>query len=238
MVEYQLLVDLFRTAWMRRTIRQLLQSSKGQREILDDELVELVRTLIHARPQIAVEIGCFCGVTSRILAWHLRRKFPHSTLYCIDTFETEQSQPGYYDDKFTEQNMGFNYEKKFDANIREFGERVVKLKGPSDAVPLPEKFTPDFIFIDGDHSYEGVKKDIERYAPLLALGGYLCFHDVTIGRSGTLRALLDTLWPTPNAQYYRLISHVRSLLVIQKISQTPPCGYAQQEPPLSSIKRI
>ena len=36
----------------------------------------------------------------------------------------------------------------------------------------------DFIFIDGDHSYEGVKKDYEMYKHLLKDGGYIAFHDI------------------------------------------------------------
>mgnify|MGYP001270241435 CR=1 FL=1 len=35
----------------------------------------------------------------------------------------------------------------------------------------------DLIFIDGDHSYSGVKKDVEMYSPLLNLGGLVLFHD-------------------------------------------------------------
>lgn len=36
----------------------------------------------------------------------------------------------------------------------------------------------DFIFIDGDHSYEGVKLDYENYKPLLREGGIIAFHDI------------------------------------------------------------
>ncbi|MCT7989219.1 TylF/MycF/NovP-related O-methyltransferase [Laspinema olomoucense] len=36
---------------------------------------------------------------------------------------------------------------------------------------------PIAIFIDGDHSYEGVRKDVLNYYPLLAPGGILVFHD-------------------------------------------------------------
>jgi len=39
-----------------------------------------------------------------------------------------------------------------------------------------EKF--DFIFIDGDHTYEGVKLDFNMYKPLLKDGGYIAFHDI------------------------------------------------------------
>ncbi len=36
----------------------------------------------------------------------------------------------------------------------------------------------DFLFIDGDHSYEGVKKDFEMYGPLVKKGGIVSFHDI------------------------------------------------------------
>lgn len=36
----------------------------------------------------------------------------------------------------------------------------------------------DFVLIDADHSYEGVKQDYLNYRPLLAPGGILALHDV------------------------------------------------------------
>jgi tetratricopeptide (TPR) repeat protein/predicted O-methyltransferase YrrM len=50
------------------------------------------------------------------------------------------------------------------------------------AVPqLRQKFSdgnlPTFMFIDGDHTYEGVKQDISNYFGLLAPGGVMLFHD-------------------------------------------------------------
>ena len=36
----------------------------------------------------------------------------------------------------------------------------------------------DLLFIDGDHSYEGVKKDFETYYPLVRKGGKIAFHDI------------------------------------------------------------
>lgn len=39
---------------------------------------------------------------------------------------------------------------------------------------------PDFdlIFIDGDHTYEGVKQDFENYSPMLSKGGIIAFQDI------------------------------------------------------------
>lgn len=36
----------------------------------------------------------------------------------------------------------------------------------------------DFLMIDGDHSYEGVKQDFETYSPLVASDGLIAFHDI------------------------------------------------------------
>jgi predicted O-methyltransferase YrrM len=42
----------------------------------------------------------------------------------------------------------------------------------------------DLLFIDGDHSYEGVKKDFADYAPLVRSGGLVAFHDIVPGSPG------------------------------------------------------
>ncbi len=36
----------------------------------------------------------------------------------------------------------------------------------------------DFIFIDGDHTYKGVKADFHQYGPLVRPGGLIGFHDI------------------------------------------------------------
>ena len=36
----------------------------------------------------------------------------------------------------------------------------------------------DFLFIDGDHTYSGVKQDFEMYAPLVRKNGIIAFHDI------------------------------------------------------------
>jgi predicted O-methyltransferase YrrM len=41
--------------------------------------------------------------------------------------------------------------------------------------------TLDFLFIDGDHRYEGVKTDFASYAPLVRTGGLIALHDIVPG---------------------------------------------------------
>jgi predicted O-methyltransferase YrrM len=42
----------------------------------------------------------------------------------------------------------------------------------------------DFLVIDGDHSYEGVRRDFELYAPLVREGGLIALHDINPDRRG------------------------------------------------------
>jgi predicted O-methyltransferase YrrM len=39
----------------------------------------------------------------------------------------------------------------------------------------------DLLFIDGDHSYEGVRRDFELYSPLVGKGGMVALHDIVPG---------------------------------------------------------
>lgn len=36
----------------------------------------------------------------------------------------------------------------------------------------------DFLFLDGDHSYEGIKQDWELYSPFVKKGGIIALHDI------------------------------------------------------------
>ena len=45
----------------------------------------------------------------------------------------------------------------------------------------------DFIFIDGDHTYEGVKKDYEMYYTLMKKGGIIGFHDLVDKKFGVYK---------------------------------------------------
>lgn len=36
----------------------------------------------------------------------------------------------------------------------------------------------DYLFLDGDHTYSGVQRDFQMYAPLVRSGGIIAFHDI------------------------------------------------------------
>lgn len=47
----------------------------------------------------------------------------------------------------------------------------------------------DVVYIDGDHSYECVTKDIFAYHPKLKTNGYLCGHDYSVAWPGVMSAV-------------------------------------------------
>ncbi len=51
----------------------------------------------------------------------------------------------------------------------------------------------DLLFIDGDHTYEGVKKDFEMYAPLVKKNGIIAFHDIAV-HSPEINCYVDKFW--------------------------------------------
>lgn len=49
--------------------------------------------------------------------------------------------------------------------------------------------TVDVIFIDGDHTYEGCKADIDNWYPQMSKKGVMCFHDCDATSPGVVRAV-------------------------------------------------
>lgn len=63
-------------------------------------------------------------------------------------------------------------------NLKPFGERYQLIKEESGyAAAGFEDEGFDFILIDGNHSYEGIKSDLVAYYPKLKKGGYIFIHD-------------------------------------------------------------
>ena len=58
----------------------------------------------------------------------------------------------------------------------------------------------DFAFIDGDHTYEGVKADFLDYGKLVRPGGIIAFHDI-LYRADQPTIRVDRLWQELNEKY-------------------------------------
>jgi len=57
----------------------------------------------------------------------------------------------------------------------------------------------DYIFIDGDHTYEGVKKDFQLYSKLVKKGGSIVFHDIALHEGSSCK--VDEFWKEIKSDY-------------------------------------
>ena len=81
-----------------------------------------------------------------------------------------------------------------------YKDRLIPIKGYSYDVAdqLPNN-SMDLIFIDADHSYESVKKDIVAYTPKLKYNGILSGHDIDYpGVNNAIRELIKDFDVGPN----------------------------------------
>jgi len=125
-------------------------------------LCEIVR---QRRPRTVLEIGTQHGGTfflfSRVVA-------PDALLVSID-LASEDLKPW----------------RSLCTNLRTKGQSVSVIDGDSHATSTVERVNRvlggrkvDFLFIDGDHSYEGVRQDFENYVGFLNDPGLIAFHDI------------------------------------------------------------
>lgn len=85
-----------------------------------------------------------------------------------------------------------------------------------------KEITPiyDLLLIDGDHSYEGVKKDFEMYVPLVKEGGLILMHDITNERCGVPKFWEEVKLPKIAFNYGKAMGGiVPGFGIVQKIKQ-------------------
>lgn len=146
---------------------------KVRKTIMRDEtntqgLLDMIDELGDTSDKEMIEIGSFIGESTVIFAKH----FKH--VLAIDPFLS-----GYDIDDPTSY-MDFNsVYNDFQETVSEEKDKISVLKMKSDeAVAFIDK-KYDFIYIDGLHTYDGVRHDIINYLPFIKPGGWIGGHDYT-----------------------------------------------------------
>ena len=155
------------------------------------QLVEDRVKLLEYYPKhgVGAELGVLAGDFSN----EILRIVQPKTLYLIDTFASED-WAWIEDKRFTPERHYHFVEERFKREIGE--ERVVLKRGNSWEVlaGFPDAFF-DFVYIDADHSYQAVKKDLEtaglkvKEAGLIALNDYISFDHQNQRKYGVVEAV-------------------------------------------------
>lgn len=126
---------------------------------------------------IGVELGVEDGIYSVEINSFLNMK----ELYLIDVWG-EYIQEGII---WNYEHLYWNVKLKFQNN-----QNVKIIKG--DSIEIVSQFKNnilDFVYIDGNHQYEFVKKDINVWYQKIKIGGYICGHDYTLQWKGVMQAV-------------------------------------------------
>jgi len=128
-----------------------------------DEIVSFTEIVSKLQPKVICDIGSSGGGTIRLFSHYADL---NARIISIDIANTEIRQKSY-------------------PNLMQESQTLTMINASSYAPQTVDKVREwlgydqiDLIFIDGDHEYEGVKKDFENYSPLVRKGGVIGFHDI------------------------------------------------------------
>lgn len=135
---------------------------------------------------IFVEIGTWTGASSLFFAEMIKDGNKKIDFYTIDTFKGSlghQKNPKYKN--FFLKSDGLY---KYFLLVREPLKDYIKvIKGDSQIKKTSALFKDESItaiFIDGDHSHEGIKRDLGNWYPKIKKGGIISGHDYIWGGEG------------------------------------------------------
>lgn len=130
------------------------------------------RIAVKGKNLIGAEIGVYKGEHAESLLRYLDIK----RLYLIDPFE-EYKENGIVGGNFNGKEYKSVEEVKLIAHNNIKSNKVIWIEKKSqDCIDEIPKL--DFIYIDGSHDYESVKRDIENYYPKIKEGGVMGGHDI------------------------------------------------------------
>lgn len=127
-----------------------------------------------------VEVGVWRGILSRILL----AERPKLRLLLVDPWRTgEQGTPWMESGSVCPRRSQEEFERAYKRALRTTSFAVPRrmvMRRPSidaAAVAAQQGMRFDFVFVDGDHSFEGCRADIETWLPLVKADGWLGGHD-------------------------------------------------------------
>ncbi len=113
-----------------------------------------------------VEVGCYQGRSTAFLGVEILRSGKQISLHCVDIWPPDAFAPD-----------GRTLRAAFEANMRPLQERGLSLslhaQGSPAAAEAFEERSVDFVWLDGDHTFEAVGMDIAAWLPKLRFGAVL-----------------------------------------------------------------
>ena len=136
-----------------------------------DEITNLLKILAKRKPKNILEIGTAWGGTLFLFA---KVASPQAKIVSVDI---PSGYAGGYPEWRVKLYQSFGMPEQKIWLIRK-NSHLLSTLGMVETALEGRKL--DFLFIDGDHTYDGVKKDFETYCKLVRKGGLIALHDICI----------------------------------------------------------
>lgn len=137
---------------------------------IKSELYRFCKKIFSLKPRVILEIGTANGGTLFLLS---KLSCPDSIIISVDLQKNLYTGGIDYKPKFFLKSFAHNNQKiviiRKDSHKFSTLEKVKKV--------LNNK-SIDILFLDGDHTYNGVKKDFNMYGNLVRQNGIIAFHDI------------------------------------------------------------
>lgn len=152
-------------------------------KVSTESLLELMKELGDNSDKKMIEIGSFVGESTVLFAQSF------GSVTAIDPFLANYDPKDSTSYRFDFKNV---YETYLDRTLPY--KNIKTIKATSNEACEVLKFNEfDFVYLDGLHTYEGVKSDIMNYLPLIKKGGVIGGHDYVQGWSGVINAVDEML---------------------------------------------
>jgi hypothetical protein len=136
-----------------------------------------------------VEVGSWLGKSSTQMAVNIINSCKKIRFDCVDTWEGSNDGAGHEGMDVIKEGKLFD---RFLENIEPVKHVVNAVRIPSvDAAKLYKDKSLDFVFIDGDHSYESVSADLKAWFPKLKDEAIFAGHDFSNPLFGVKEAVED-----------------------------------------------
>ena len=132
-------------------------------------LLDLIKELGDNSEKTMIEIGSFVGESTVLFAQSFKK------VIAVDPFQADYDPADPTSYSFEFKNVFQTYLDR--TNVYKNIQTIVSTS--DEAVEKLDGLKYDFIYLDGLHTYEGVKTDIINYLPLVKDGGVIGGHDYT-----------------------------------------------------------
>lgn len=144
-----------------------------------EHLIQYVNTSSDTKEMTMIEIGSYAGESTEMFANNFNK------IISIDPFYND-----YDKNDITCQYMDLTeVYSTFNSIVSKYENISHIRKTSDDAIDDLKETKVDLIYIDGLHTYEQVKKDIQNYIGLIKPSGFICGHDYHPVWGGVMNAI-------------------------------------------------